>query len=55
MLYSLLLAILLGLLLWGVIAFALSEGEVHYNKVDDYDFDITEHENYWRGYDGHKH
>lgn len=52
MLYSLVFAIVLGLLIWGIIAFALSEGEVHHAKAEDYDFDATEHENYWRGYDG---
>lgn len=52
MLFSLILIGLVGLFFWGIIAIIFSKGEVYYNKVEDYDFDQTEHENYWRGYDG---
>ena len=51
-LFSLILLGILGLFFWGIVAILFSKGEVYYSKVEDYDFDAIEHENYWRGYDG---
>ena len=52
MLFSVIFLALIGLFFWGVVAFLFSKGEVYYTKAEDYDFDSTEQENYWRGYDG---
>ncbi len=41
-----------GLLFWAIGAFLFSETKVFLQEPTDYDYDINEHENYWRGYDG---
>lgn len=52
MLFSFIFLGLIGLFFWAIVAFLFSKGEVYYSNAEDYDFDPTEHENYWRGYDG---
>lgn len=53
MLFSVLFFITITVLFfWAVGAFLFSEGKVYHQEASDYDYDITEHENYWREYDG---
>lgn len=47
-----LLTVITGLFFWGLIALIFSKGEIFEQSIEDYDYDINEHESYWRDTDG---